>query len=202
MQKLEEISLTMKWEEGETVEFSQRFQDSDGTIKLYKGKLYLETLKEEGGTPPLISPERKTEVMCIERKLEKILNKQELLTYEDLEFIAKELLPSSSIPLDCLESLESRVRTDVMERIDLLKKVDPISIFLGLLEEEIKSIESSREYSVTERIRKYLWITVTAEFGIQHAKLFERWEKEKEYSYDQYLKDLAHQNEELYSLIK
>jgi len=199
MQKIEEISLR---EEGATVEFSQRFQDSDGTIKLYKGKLYLEMLKEEGGTPPLISPDRNSEVMRIERKLEKILNKQKLLIYEDLEFIAKELLPSSSIPPDYLERLESRVRTDVMERIDLLKKVDPISIFLGLLEEEIKSIESSREYSVTERIKKYLWISVTAEFGIQHAKLFERWEKEKEYSYDQYLKDLAHQNEELYSLIK
>jgi len=123
-------------------------------------KSYLEALQKMGWMPLLIGPKKKPEeVINIERRLEEILTKPELLSYEDLSFIAKEILPFSlRISPEYLKKLEAILHRDLSIKKDMYRvgALNPL--------DEIKDIQY---LDTSTRIEKYLRAELLSEFLIK-----------------------------------
>jgi hypothetical protein len=123
----------------------------------------------------------------IEEKLKEILAQPGLLTFDQLKFIATEVLPLSS-RLPSLERLEKCLRRDVYRRRKAYEDKYGINWEYTLLDplEEIKELES---LSLEEKIKRYLRAEALAEFELAHIQLLNKF-MNGEINYDEYEKEI------------
>jgi hypothetical protein len=126
----------------------------------------------------------------MEDELKKIIDWPELLTLNQLKFIATQVLPlTSQLSSIYLEKLEERLRKDVFEKRKFYEKeyniswretLDPLEV---IKEQELKSLPSA------ERLKRYLLAEARAEFAPKDIKLFEKF-LERKISYEEYKKEI------------
>jgi len=162
------------------------------TPYVFKRPAAISNYKEKAGSALPLSPFKPLtpERVIIIEELEKILAQPGLLTFDQLRFIATQVLPSSSrLSPTYLEKLVERLRKDVYERREFYRinyhinwsetLLDPLQF---IKEQELKSLPPDK------RLKRCLRAEACVEFASRDVMLFKNFLDGK-ISYDEYEKE-------------